>query len=185
MVEDHESLEFKLSALLRLVRDKRLVEAAELLDSLIVAAPEVAARWLVLGRLMGLDPDRWDRQVQAALGQLGAAPLAAYRRANRVLDQSHADAEAIRRLEAWSGRWSQATPAAASDEPAWVRVLESWLQRLRERRADWRLEAPERRVARLEALATRLEQVPRRDERVERMIGRLKGLQEAWGGSPQ
>ncbi|MBF0191469.1 MAG: hypothetical protein HQL99_10090 [Magnetococcales bacterium] len=198
MVEDHESLEFKLAALPRLVRDQRLVEAGELLDSLIAAAPEVAARWLVLGRLMGLDPERWDRQVQTALGQFGAAPLAAYRRANRVLDQLHADAEAVRRLESWSRRWSEAVPAEservgalerkseAVGESERIRKLESWLQRLGERRADWRLDSPRRRVARLESLATRLEQLPPRSHaRTQRWIGRLEAWQGAWpeGGS--
>ncbi|MEO5334600.1 MAG: hypothetical protein H7839_21500 [Magnetococcus sp. YQC-5] len=78
-------MEHQLAGLLRLVREKRLEEACDGLQQIIQAAPDVAAQWLVLARLCFLDPARWEQVLQSALGQLGGAPLAAYRQAVKVL----------------------------------------------------------------------------------------------------
>ncbi|MBF0627532.1 MAG: hypothetical protein HQL91_04850 [Magnetococcales bacterium] len=182
MAEERDSWEMRLSGLLRLVREKRLDEAGTLLESLILAAPEVAARWLVLSRLIALDPSRWDQDLQTALGQLGGAPLTAYRRAIRVLDEARAETEAIHRLEMWSLAVTGACHAAPA-MPGWMTALDLWLSQLKARRAQWRLMAPARRtVTRLERLADRLETKAVRDESKERILSRLEQLRGAWHG---
>lgn len=181
MTEDRDSWETRLAVLLRRVRERRLDEAEAELESLIVAAPERAAHWLVLARLIALDPARWDRQLEAALGQFGAAPVAAHGRAIRILDEARQRAETRSRLEAWAAAWKK-KPSAERHETTRIAALEAWRDELRARRAWWRLEAPQRCVARLEALtigAERLLPPPLRSGGNRRLLVRLETLQGA------
>ncbi|MBF0341188.1 MAG: hypothetical protein HQL95_09550 [Magnetococcales bacterium] len=182
---DHPSSEEQaLSDLLRRVQKRRLEDARTLLEERIAATPEVAARWLVLARLLALDPELWDARLQTALGQLGAAPLAAYRRAMRVLDDAHADLAARKRLEEWAALWSRRPVPSCREEPEWCGALESWLAGLRIRRAWRRLTGPERHVARLETMAGEWDLAGPgfRDPRRARLLARLLKWQEALSG---
>ncbi|MBF0614451.1 MAG: hypothetical protein G8237_04180 [Magnetococcales bacterium] len=179
MAADWESWESRLTALPRLVRERRLDDAASLLDGLIAASPELAARVLVLARFVALEPERWDREMQSALGQFGGAPLAAYRRAMRVLDDRRANDQAMERLHAWSAAWNGGA-VALPVQPHWVETLRSWSMALHARRALWRLDGAERQVMRLERLAERLAHPPCRDVRIERIVARLTALRRAW-----
>lgn len=183
MTGEPESWESRLAILPRLVREHRLEEAGSLLDSLIATSPELAARLLVLARFIALDPEEWDRRMQTVLAQYGGAPLAAYRRAMRVLDGRRHQAEVISRLQEWSAAWKP--PGHASQpltDPEWVHRAQLWHKALQARRAWWRLEGAARCVARLEAVSDRLPPVafPLPGSRAGRIVERLVAWQGAW-----
>ncbi|GAB0055931.1 hypothetical protein SIID45300_00230 [Candidatus Magnetaquicoccaceae bacterium FCR-1] len=101
-----ETWDRNLARLPRLLRERRLEEAEALVEAWIGAEPEIAARGLLLARLIALQPERWDQVLASALREFGAAPLAAYQRTIGVLDGIRAERLA-----------SPAPSAAQAEEP--------------------------------------------------------------------
>ncbi|MBF0163127.1 MAG: hypothetical protein HQM01_01270 [Magnetococcales bacterium] len=101
----------------RLLRERRLEEAEALLEGWIVAEPEIAARELLLARLVALQPERWDQVLATALRAFGFAPLAAYQRTTGVLDGIRAE-----RLARLSPPVSEPEAPASEPEPVSVPV---------------------------------------------------------------
>ncbi|MBF0427929.1 MAG: hypothetical protein HQL94_03335 [Magnetococcales bacterium] len=171
----------QMAVLLRLVRENRLEEAASVLETVVAHVPEVAAQWLVLARVMGLDAARWDREMQNALGQLGIAPLFAFRHANKVLDDVVArngakPCDAGIRLEAWLTRLRD---QGGEKVPGVVSALERLLDQVRAMRGERMLTTSIRKMARLEELAARMEPKPEPAPlAAERVIARLVKWQQ-------
>ncbi|MEO5347072.1 MAG: hypothetical protein H7834_11935 [Magnetococcus sp. YQC-9] len=185
-----ESWERSLALLPRLVREERIREAEALLETWIAAEPEVAARDLMRMRLFALDPKRWEARIEAALGEYGAAPLAAHRRAMRVLERMEGERSTIGRLESFAAACRErARPTDAEEDGAGAdgagagtpfERLQVWLDGMRLWHGTWRLAAAKRCVARLEALDEEHGQERVMDPRSARVLARLEAWQEAW-----
>ncbi|MBF0261439.1 MAG: hypothetical protein HQL97_06390 [Magnetococcales bacterium] len=176
----------------RLLRERRLEEAEALLEGWIVAEPEIAARELLLARLVALQPDRWDQVLATALRAFGSAPLAAYQRTTGVLDGIRAE-----RLAQVAPPVSE--PEAPASEPELVSVpveaeapahlpddrskpmraalrLEGWLEKVRGGCATGRSDAPEGEGLDQGSPDVGADVAEMRDPRVERIASSL----EAW-----
>lgn len=176
-------VEIQLAGLLRLVREKQLIQAQAVLGEIIAQSPDVTAQWLVLVRLLLLDPVRWNQEIQQSLGQLGCAPLSAFRQAIGVLDEAERGGEDRRmdvrmRLEALLVVLERYREAGISSGSRSFGVR--WLDQVQARQAQVRLTAPLRVVARLEALANGIKpgHFGKRLS-TDRVISRLEGLRQA------
>ncbi len=179
-------VENQLAQLLRLVRENRLDEAHTVMGQLIGEVPEVTAQWMVLARLLLAEPVRWEGELQQSLGQLGIAPLTAYRQAVKVLDVNKGDGSVagttvlVQRLEALLVAVAGYRDATLVATP--LITLTLWLDKVRALRAEHQLMTQERCVARLSALADQLSPVvepPQEYGASQRLIRRLEGLQMA------
>ncbi|MBF0456223.1 MAG: hypothetical protein HQL72_15575 [Magnetococcales bacterium] len=172
--------------LFTLVREQRLYEARCALDDFIKEAPEMAAQWLVLARLMTKGESKWLTKIQQGLEQGDSAPQKAFQKALETLEHSseaalEAQENKVERLTAYLTTLQGLSPSAAvvgSDDLVREQGarLEHYLLAIRGHQARKQLDVRGRKLNRLAGLASNLSRALPSQPVANPLVNRLQSL---------